>query len=176
MGELRGHTACSDEVPDPQQRGQVRAYLSLAAKAARSQPSPLVCSWAFIHQNSSQNTKTTALDASVFFRGYVRLQLSLHKSCPWNPWVILVLLRFCVFIFLSVWIAWNFQFAKGFNQQQMFWIRLKPKYFKSHVFILSCWVQSFSLASEGQRKALATLMNCWQQTGMLVVNSDECLP
>lgn len=42
VGELRRHTAYSDEVPDPQEREQVPAYQSLAVKAARSQPSPSV--------------------------------------------------------------------------------------------------------------------------------------
>ena len=126
-------------IPDSHWKEWFRAYQSLAVKSTRSKPFASVGSPALICHNLFLNPERLPLKLSCSSRIKKESQLSPHKSCPQNPWVIFVFILSFVFVFLLVWIVWNFQFAKGFNQQQMFWIRLKHKYFKSYVFILSCW-------------------------------------
>lgn len=171
IGELQKHTMFSDEAPDPHERAQVWVYQSLPSLSHLHQ-FILELLFILIH---SRTLKLLPLRLSCSPMDKARAAVESSQKFPWNPWVILGLVWFCVFIFPSVLIAWIFPFAKGFNQQQMFWIRLKPKYLKSYVFILSCWVQSYYLASEGQCKAIDALMNSLQQTGVLMVNSDEHL-
>lgn len=158
-------------IPDSHGKEWFRAYQSLTVKSTRSKPFASVGSPALICHNLFLNTESLPLKLSCSSRIKKESQLSPHKSCPQNPFI----LSF-VFVFLLVWIVWNFQFTKGFNQQWMFWIRLKHKYFKSDVFILSCWFFGFFfLVSEGQGKAIGDVVNSLQQSSMLRVNRDKCL-
>lgn len=102
-------------IPDSHWKEWFRAYQSLAVKSTRSKPFASVGSPALTCHNLFLNPERLPLKLSCSSRIKKESQLSPHKSRPQNPWVIFVFILSFVFVFLLVWIVWNFQFAKGFN-------------------------------------------------------------